>query len=378
MKGSIRRKGKHSYQVRVYLGHDSATNRDRWALRSAKTKQQADQILAQILGQVQSGGYVPPSKQTVGAYLDTWMDTYVRGGRRAASTVYGYDNIVHQVQASPLGAMPISAVGGQVLDAYYTAKLAEGLSGNSVRGHHRVLSSAFGKAVKKRQLVQNPCLFATPPDATTRETASPDEEQVHLLLGRAKRESAHYSLYYTAAMTGLRQSELAGLRWNVSLKDAVIQVKEAFLRVGKDEVWKGPKSKKARPPLAIPETVVAMLREVKADQERAKEILEPCAEGTECRRRACPFYHDFGLVFCQGNGKPLHMRNVYWRDYVPLLERTGLRAPKTKTGAATTTAGAAKKAASRRREATPPVTFHSLRHSNISTSARAGIDLSVT
>jgi hypothetical protein len=108
------------------------------------------------------GRTFPASKRTVSHYLEEWMATYVRG-RLKASTAYGYENIVRQIKAAPLGAMPVHRVGGAALDAYYTAKLAEGLSGTSVRGHHRVLSSAFGKAVKRREIVQNPCVFASPP-----------------------------------------------------------------------------------------------------------------------------------------------------------------------------------------------------------------------
>lgn len=55
------------------------------------------------------------------------------------------------------------------------------------------------------------------------------------MLGRAKHELRYCALYFTAAGTGLRSSELAGLEWaGPSLKLGVIRVRHAFLRVGVD------------------------------------------------------------------------------------------------------------------------------------------------
>jgi integrase len=119
----------------------------------------------------------------------------------------------------------------------------------------------------------SPAQDATPPPSDTEETLSLDEEQIHLFLGRAKRESPYYALYYTAALTGMRSSELAGLsRTNLDLHDLAIYVRQAFLRVGKQEVWKKPKSKAGRRRIAITEHLAHVLRDVLAEQDRAKEI----------------------------------------------------------------------------------------------------------
>jgi integrase len=258
-------------------------------------------------------------------------------GYREASTVRGYENIVRQAQRAPLGAIPVRELSPQHLDAYYAQKTREGLSGTTVRGHHRVLSSALTRARKWGRIGRNPAQDATPPGPDTEETRALDEEQVHLFLGRAKRESAYHALYLTAVETGMRSSELAGLRrTDLHLRDGYLEVRQAFLRIGKHEVWKGPKSKAGRRPISLSDSLVAALREVLAEQDRAKQIF-----GAD--------YHDHGLVFCQGNGKPLWMRAVLQRDFYPLLDRCGL----------------------------PRVTFHSLRHSSISMGARAGIDPAV-
>jgi hypothetical protein len=64
-----------------------------------------------------------------------------------------------------------------------------------------VLSSALTRARKWGRIGRNPAQDATPPQPNTDETPSLDEEQIHLLLARAKRESPNHALYFTAAET---------------------------------------------------------------------------------------------------------------------------------------------------------------------------------
>ena len=80
---------------------------------------------------------------------------------------------------------------------------------------------------------------------------------------------------------------LAGLRRpNLHLRDGCVEVRDAFLHVRKHQVWKGPKSKASRRTIFLSDSLVAALREVLAEQDRAKKIL-----GRD--------YYGHGLVFCQ-------------------------------------------------------------------------------
>jgi integrase len=73
----------------------------------------------------------------------------------------------------------------------------------------------------------------------------------------------------------------------------------------------------------------------------------------EQQRRLGDRHHDYGLVFCQPNGKPLHAHNIVRRDFRRVLALEGLRDEMRKQGV--------------REEALPKglprIRFHDLRHS---------------
>jgi integrase len=332
MSGSIRPRGA-GFQVRVYRGRDPITKKKKWAEATVHSRAEARVLRDRLTAEIVQGTYAPPDRTTLGDFLAEWLDGHVRG-HREASTVRGYENIVRHVREAPLGAVPLRDLTPQHFETYYTSLRQAGLSGTTRRNHHRVLSAALVRARKWGRIRRNPAQDAASPQPDTEETAALDEEQLALFLGRAKRESPHYALYLTAARTGMRSSELAGLRWqDVDFRRRRLSVRQAFLRVGALEIWKQPKSKAGRRSIPIQDHTILVLRQVQAYQTQAKEFL-----GTG--------YYDRDLVFCQPNGKPLWMRAVLQRDFYPLLERCGL----------------------------PRVTMHSLRHSFISTGAREKVD----
>ncbi|MDQ7849316.1 MAG: site-specific integrase [Armatimonadota bacterium] len=220
-------------------------------------------------------------------------------------------------------------------------KLQDGLAPTSVQTHYRLLHEALGHAVRWGLLTRNPAATADPPKRRRFEPHVWDEEQVRLFLAEAKRASRYYPLYLTAVMTGMRAGELAGLRWqDVDLTYGVASVRQTLYRLNgstaagraPQTVFKTPKTAVSRRAVALPEAVVDALRTLRADQD-------------ENRRLLGPDYHDYGLVFCQPNGKPLHLHNVVRRDFRRTINRAGV----------------------------PRIRFHDLRHLHASYLARAGV-----
>lgn len=160
-----------------------------------------------------------------------------------------------------------------------------------------------------------------------------DEEQVRLFLTEAKRSSPHYCLYLMAILTGMRQGELLGLRWeDIDFTLGVASVRQTFLRIGGRRIFKEPKSGTSQRTVALPEVLVSELSTLRDRQ-------------IEGRRLLGETYEDYGLVFCQPNGRPLHAHNIVRRDFRSIAERLGL----------------------------PRIRFHDLRHSHATLLLKQGV-----
>jgi integrase len=362
MAGHLRRHG-GGWEGTFPNGRDPATRKKRRGFVYGKTREEAQTKLNEALAQRAKGRWRPMSRQTLGEYLEEWMGTGVRG-RRAASTVYGYEQIVKQIQAAPIAAVALRDLEPGHLEAYYASKLVEPADDpaplprrritdpmprakrargpNTVKKHHTLLGTALRRAWKQRKIAENVAALADPPQTVPYDGPIFDTEQLRLLLGCARRErpTRIYALYAVAATGGVRQSELLGARWPDLAPDGTLMVQQALVRVPKqslDRAFKPPKSRKGRRPVVLPDHVLDVLRGVRAEQQRDREQLGAA-------------YHDRGLIFCAQDGRPLHAHNIVERDYKPLLRQAGL----------------------------PPIPFKNLRHSHLSHLERVGTSVAVT
>jgi integrase len=341
MRGHIRKRGKNCWAVVIPLGRDPQTGKSRQKWYSHKTRREAEAHLAQIIAAMQGGGWTPPTKMLTSDFLDQWLRDYAVGMVRV-TTLDSYQAIVRVHLAPALGHVPLSALSAQAIQGYFSRKLQEGLSPATVHRHAMVLHKALACAVKWGALARNPVDLTDPPRPGRKEMRVLDDEQVRLFLAEARRFSPYHRLYLTALLTGMRQGELLGLRWrNVDLTVGVASVQQTFYRLGKQLLFNEPKTTKARRTIALPSALVEELRTLRDEQEENRRLL-----GDD--------YRDFGLVFCQPNGKPLHGHNISQGDFRRVLALKGLHAELLTKGVPE---GSLPKGL-------PSIRFHDLRHSH--------------
>lgn len=175
------------------------------------------------------------------------------------------------------------------------------------------LRRALGQAVRQGLLVRNVAsgtLVSVPPaEAKEQRVPSPDEARAIM--------AAFDGHWLEAAVAvsigcGLRQGEPRALRWgDVDLDAARLTVRQAWQRAGKAQHLAEPKTRASRAPVAIPASVVAIVRRHKADQARA--------------RLAAGRHVDAGeaYVFAASNGSPLDGPNIL-RTFRARLDAAGL------------------------------------------------------
>jgi integrase len=318
MRGHITKRAKNSYAIVIPLGSDPASGKRRQQWVSIKgTKKDAERRLAEMLHQLDTGTFMKPGKATLADFLERWLKDYAYANL-APRTAEGYDTIIRQHLIPRLGSIPLTGLRPEHIQKYYAETLANGrcngkgaLSSTTLRHHHMTLHKALKCAVKWGLLVRNPVDAIDAPRATRSQMNVMTEEDLKRFLETGK-STPYYALFYLALYTGMRRSELLGLRWcDVDLILGQVSVTRGLhcLRDG-SIVFRSPKTAAGRRTVALPPSAILMLRDHRAQQETLHAMSGTTAD-------------EEGLVFSHPDGKPL-LPNTVTHAWVKLARGTGL------------------------------------------------------
>jgi len=310
MRGHIRQKGQHSWQITLDIGTEPDGRRRRYfeTIHSTR-KSDAQKRLNELLVSLEKGVYSPPGRLTVGEHLKNWLTGYVKSNC-SVRTHDGYESIVKNHLIPNLGHVQLKHLNQQAIQSYY-GKAIERLSPRTVAKHHRLLSQALKYAVRQGYLSRNPCDLVDPPawKGKVMRTLTPAEVEV---LFEMAEDNYYYPVIYTAVSTGIRQAELLGLRWrDIDLDFLSISVSQVLYKRRGICQFKEPKTSHSRRRVAMTPKLALFLRKYKADRER--------------------LYHELGkeltlddLVFPSIEGKPLDPC-VLTHNFTRIAKRAGLR-----------------------------------------------------
>jgi len=322
MKGHVKQRSKGSWTLWVDLGRDPETGKRKQQTSTVRgSKKDAERELRTLLTRIEGGAYVKPARLTVGEYLEQWLRGYV-ATNTAPTTADGYSDIVKAHLIPSLGSIPLVALHPSHIQAYYSHMLESGrrdgkggLSAQTVKHHHRVLYEALKHAVKHGVLIRNVAEAVDSPRPDSKEMVTLEPDNVYPFLNAA-RETPYYTLFYTAIYTGLRRSELLGLRWqDIDLDLATLSVVQTLHHVpGKGYIFREPKTKHSRRLVDLSPSLAVLLREYRANQELERKLLG---------RLLMPD----ALVFCYPDGIPLPPNSVTkaFRELAKSLGLSGIR-----------------------------------------------------
>jgi integrase len=185
-----------------------------------------------------------------------------------------------------------------------------GLSGTTIRLLHAMLSGVLRRAVRRRELAQNPAALADVPTAATPETATWSLEEVQQFLGHELvRDHELYPLWRLIAATGLRRGEALALRRDdLDLEAGVIHVRQNLTAVGGELRFGPPKTKRSRRDVTVGADTVEMLRAHSASQ----------------RELASAMGWQSDLMFADQHGRPRHPSSIS-SAFAWLVGKTGAR-----------------------------------------------------
>lgn len=196
------------------------------------------------------------------AYLDTWLDTFVRPFR-AENTVKCYRRAFASLPASILG-LELAALDGMLLQA--------AINGQAKR-HPRAaqltfaaLHVAMAKAVQLGYIPRSPMDACIKPRHTAAKAQVLTVPQLTAYIQQA-RQSPCYVLLLCLAVCGLRRGEALGLTWRaIDQQAGVLHVTQQRMRVSGGYVVRPLKSAASTRDIILPPPLLAILAQARADQ----------------------------------------------------------------------------------------------------------------
>jgi len=207
-----------AWELRVYLGRDAVTGRDRYATRTVRgPRREAERALARMLVDAPDRGPAATTT-TLGELLERWFAQ--ASADFSPKTVRETRGFLDRDVLPVLGRVPLARLQAEDLDAYYQRLRRQGSRGRplapaTIRRIHGILRRALEQAVRWRWLAVNPAASASPPKVPKRNVRPPSPAALRALLDAADgHDPALAAFVHLAAATGARRSELIALRWS--------------------------------------------------------------------------------------------------------------------------------------------------------------------
>ena len=300
MRGCITHRADGTYAAVIELSRGpDGRRRHKW-FGGYRTRKEAQVRLTALLGELQGGTFVAPSKMTVAEYLRRWL-TESAAPRLSGRSLERTRCIVERHLVPELGGCRLCDLRPLHIQSYLSAARKSGrkngrggLAGATLLKHFEVLHSALGQAVRWELIARNPASAVDRPRIETRPgqaIRALSGEEVAALLAAATGDRL-YTPILVAVTTGLRRGELLALRWSdLDLERATLSVNRALEETGSGVTFKSPKTARSRRTIPLAQTTVRALR----DHHRAQAAL---------KLKTGPAYADQDLVFATLLGTP--------------------------------------------------------------------------
>lgn len=336
-RGSIQRRGKESWRIRIEDGVDAAGRRKRHTVTFKGSRKDAQRELTRLLGSADAGTLPEPSKATVAEYLREWLDN---DHDLAPKTRERYRELTELQIVPHLGEELLQRLKPKRVQDWHSTLLKSGgkrgqpLSARTVGHAHRVLHRALQRAVESEVLARNVASIISPPKVEEEEIEILTEDQINTVIDKLLGHPL-YEIAVVDLATGMRRGEMLAVRLSdVDLDGATVRIERSLEETGTGLRFKPPKTKHGKRTISLPPNAVAVLRE------HRRKLLE--------KRMALGLGKPDGdtLLFGELDGSPRRPDQLSW------LWRSACKSLKL-----------------------PQVSFHALRHTHASALIAAGLDV---
>ncbi len=234
------------------------------------TRREVQEKLKTALHEQQQGMLAAGPQQTLGAYLEKWLEQVVKLTLEP-NTYQQYRSIVRCHLVPAFGQIKLRKLTTEMVQVLYAQKQGEGKSARTIALIHSVLNGALENAVVWDLVSRNVAKLAKYPHLERYEAQTLTMEQALKLLEVA-RGSRIDALLLFALTTGMRRGEILSLRWeDIDFKRGVVFVHRNVSRItGRGFVEGEPKTKAGRRRILLPDVTREALKSHRVAQEQAR------------------------------------------------------------------------------------------------------------
>lgn len=317
-------------------------NGKRVTRRGFRTKGEARAALAEVTTELNKGTYIDPTKMTFGEYFRVWLDNRDNLAETTKDTYESYFKNHINVSSEDKNKksicdIPISKLTALDIQNFVKELRGKNLSDGVVKGIFKTVNAALNTAEKMEIINKNVASQIEKPKVVVKERAIWKTESVNTVLVKARGYSRYWIAVFLAIMTGMRQGEILGLKWeDIDFTKKLIHVRRGLRKNTKE--FTNLKTKSSKRVIAISDITIQVLmlhlELIEMEKLKAKDA-----------------YQDYGLVVCTQKGTPAGSGriNIMWqaicRKFKPAEE--------------------------------PYITFHDLRHQSASIMLNSGEDIRV-
>lgn len=301
MKGYVVRKGNQHYAV-IYEGLDPLTGRERRRWHPAgPDREVAEQLAAKLADEQMRDRSPRRASLTVAVYLtQRWLPA--NQARLKPSTWAGYARNTRLHVIPRIGRVPLRHLRPDHIERMYADLSVDGnhcrdggLDEKSIIEIHQMLRRSLDDAVRRGLLVTNPAAIALAPRRRPLGSSAAKAWNAYQLRAFLDHTGGHrmHAALWTAANTGMRRGELAGLHWgDIDLDERRLSINRSLVSVAYELHESRGKTRTSRRCVDLDSTTVQVLREWKAYRVAEDPGFHPDD----------PDAH----VFAQPDGRPVH------------------------------------------------------------------------
>lgn len=235
--------------------------------------------------------YIFNNSMTYNAWLDLWLES--KTDTISKNTMQSYKSLFSKHIRPELGNYRLCTINTPLLKTFINSLKKSGLSSRSLIYIITLLKSSLRQAVIDDFLLKNPAdKIIKPKLIPTKKVIALNKAETVKLLSVIK-EPKYYNLFSLALRTGLRRSEILGLRWtDIDFDNNTLSVEQTVLKINNVAVISpSVKNKSSHRTITIDDKAIQLLKH------QMKLVLAN-------KLKSSHDYYDHDLIFPNENGLP--------------------------------------------------------------------------